>query len=82
MKIRFNYATGDVRTTIYTVLIDETMFGVLVTRKQNTGTMWSVFDKGGALFEGGISEEYYSHYVKTEIQKILETTLKEEYGYE
>ena len=82
MKIRFNFATGSIKTSVYSVLVDDTMFGILVIRKQGEDTTWSVFDREGTLFEGGISEEYYSHDVKTEIQKILETTLKEEYGYE
>ena len=82
MKIKFNFATGSIKTSVYSVLVDDAMFGILVIRKQEENTTWSIFDREGTLFEGGISEEYYSHDIKTEIQKILETTLKEEYDYE
>ena len=85
MKIELKFATGDSNTRISTVLVNDSLFGVLVIRKHpdfQKKCVWSVFDAEGMLVDGGFGDEYDSFHVKEEIKEILAETLKGEYGYE
>ena len=85
MKIEFKLATNNSNSIIHTVLVNDSLFGVLVIRKHSDSRkkcVWSVFDSEGILVDGGYGEEYGSFSVKEEIKTILSETLKGEYGYE
>ena len=85
MKIEFNFATGDSNVRIHTVLVNDSLFGVLVIRNNTENPdkcAWSVFNRTGMLVDGGYGDKYGSFHVKEEIEEILAETLKGEYGYE